>query len=87
MDDDKTDIVQIMQRIVLDEFAPKTVVVDETGQRLLVCGNGKVSFNRRRSLSKQHSQDGTSRFADRTARALAEAKAKRRRVTHEKRLG
>ncbi|MCA9160683.1 MAG: hypothetical protein KDA72_20270, partial [Planctomycetales bacterium] len=40
LDDDKTDIVQIMQRIVLDEFAPKTVVVDEAGQ--IVCSSAET---------------------------------------------
>jgi PAS domain S-box-containing protein len=84
LDDDKTDIVQIMQRIVLDEFAPKTVVVDETGQ--IVCSSAETE--KYLSIGEGAYQNNILKMARRGLRiglraALAEAKAKRRRVTHE----
>jgi two-component system CheB/CheR fusion protein len=84
LDDDKTDVVQIMQRIILDEFAPKSVVVDEEGQ--LICSSGET--NKYLSTGERAYDNNIVKMAQRGLRiglraALVEAKEKRRRVTHE----
>ncbi|MGB7324757.1 MAG: PAS domain S-box protein [Rubripirellula sp.] len=84
LDDDKTDVVQIMQRIILDEFAPKSVVVDENGQ--VICSSGET--NKYLSTGEGAYQNNIVKMARRGLRiglraALLEAKSKRRRVTHE----
>ncbi len=84
LDDDKTDILQVMQRIVLDEFAPKSVVIDEDGQ--VICSSGET--NKYLSTGEGAFQNNIIKMARRGLRiglraAIAEAKAKRRRVTHE----
>lgn len=84
IDDDKTDIVQVMQRIILDEFAPKSVVVDEDGQ--VICTSGET--NQYLSTGEGAFRNNIVKMARRELRiglraAMAEAKAKRRRVTHE----
>ncbi len=84
MDDDKSDILQIMQRIILDEFAPKSVVVDEDGQ--VVCASAET--NKYLSIGEGGFQNNILKMARRGLRiglraAFAESKAKRRRVVHE----
>ncbi len=84
VDDDKHDVVQIMQRIVLDEFAPKSVVVDESGQ--VVCASGET--NKYLSIGEGAYQNNLLKMARRGLRiglraTLSEAKAKRRRIIHE----
>ncbi|MGB7347222.1 MAG: PAS domain S-box protein [Pirellulaceae bacterium] len=84
LDDDKTDVVQVMQRIILDEFAPKSVVVDEEGQ--VICSSGET--NKYLSTGEGAYQNNIVKMARRGLRiglraALLEAKTKRRRVTHE----
>ncbi|KAA1261452.1 Autoinducer 2 sensor kinase/phosphatase LuxQ [Rubripirellula obstinata] len=84
MDDDKTDAVQIMQRIILDEFAPKAVVVDEDGQ--VICSSGEM--HKYLSTGEGAFQNNLVKMARRGMRiglraTFSEAKAKRRRITHE----
>ncbi|TWT98868.1 PAS domain-containing protein [Neorhodopirellula pilleata] len=84
LDDDKTDIVQIMQRIILDEFAPKSIVIDEDGQ--VICTSGET--NKYLSTGEGAFRNNVVKMARRELRiglraAFAEAKSKRRRVTHE----
>jgi len=78
------DLLQIMQRIVLDEFAPKSVVVDDEGQILcasadmqkyLTVGTGAFENN----VIKM-ARDGL-RIGLRAS--LQEAKTKRRRIVHD----
>ncbi|TWT54884.1 Autoinducer 2 sensor kinase/phosphatase LuxQ [Rubripirellula amarantea] len=84
LDDDKTDAVQIMQRIILDEFAPKSVVVDEDGH--VICSSGEM--NKYLSTGEGAFSNRIVKMARRGLRiglraALLEAKAKRRRIVHE----
>lgn len=84
MDDDKTDVVQIMQRIILDEFAPKSVVVDEYGK--IICSSADTQ--KYLSIGEGTYQNNILKMAHPGLRiglraTLAEAKAKRRRITHE----
>tara|TARA_R110002072_G_scaffold13163_2_gene55593 strand:- start:3446 stop:9706 length:6261 start_codon:yes stop_codon:yes gene_type:complete len=84
IDDDKTDVVQIMQRIVLDEFAPKSVVVDEDGQ--VICSSAET--NKYLSIGEGAYQNNILKMARRGLRiglraTLSEAKSKRRRIIHE----
>jgi len=83
-DEDKTDIVQIMQRIVLDEFSPKSVVIDEAGR--VICTSGDAG--KYLSTGEGVYQNNIIKLAKKGLRiglraAMTEAKAKRRRVTHE----
>lgn len=84
IDDDKSDIVQIMQRIVLDEFAPKSVVIDEDGQ--LICSSADTG--KYLTVGDGAFQNNILKMARRGLRiglraTLAEAKSKRRRIVHE----
>lgn len=84
VDNDKTDIVQVMQRIILDEFAPKSVVIDEEGQ--VICTSGET--NKYLSTGEGAFRNNIIKMARRDVRiglraAFAEAKSKRRRFTHE----
>lgn len=84
IDNDKTDAVQIMQRIILDEFAPKSVVVDEHGK--IICSSADTT--KYLSIGEGAYQNNILKMAHRGIRvglraALAAAKAKRRRITHE----
>lgn len=82
--DNKDDIVQVMQRIVLDEFAPKVVVIDEEGQ--VLCSSAETQ--KYLSIGEGTYQNNILKMARRGLRlglrsAITQAKAKRRRVTHE----
>ncbi len=84
LDEDRTDLVQVMQRIVLDEFAPKSVVIDEDGQ--VLCSSGET--NKYLSTGEGTFHNNIVKMARRGLRiglraAMSEAKAKRRRVVHE----
>lgn len=84
IDDDKSDVVQIMQRIILDEFAPKSVVIDVDGQ--VICSSAET--NKYLSIGNGASQNNILKMARRGLRiglrvTLGEAKAKRRRIVHE----
>ena len=84
IEDHKTDIVQVMQRIVLDEFAPKVVVIDEEGQ--IICSSAET--NKYLTIGEGTYQNNILKMARRGLRlglraAISQAKAKRRRVTHE----
>lgn len=84
LDDDKTDVVQIMQRIILDEFSPKSVVVDEDGK--IICSSSDT--RKYLSIGEGTYQNNILKMAHPGLRiglraATAEAKAKRRQITHE----
>lgn len=84
IDDDNSDVVQIMQRIILDEFAPKSVVVDEDGQ--VICSSAET--NKYLSIGDGKFQNNILKMARRGLRiglrvTLGEAKSKRRRIVHE----
>ncbi len=84
IDDDKSDVVQIMQRIILDEFAPKSVVIDEEGQ--VICSSAET--NKYLSIGDGAFQNNILKMAQRGLRiglraTLGEAKTKRRRIVHE----
>jgi two-component system CheB/CheR fusion protein len=75
---------QVMQRIVLDEFAPKAVVVDEEGQ--VVCASGNLE--KYLTLSAGTFQNNVTRLVRDglsvgLRAALAEAARVRRRVDHD----
>ena len=83
-DDDRTGVRQMMHRVLLDEFAPKSVLVDEDGQ--VICSSAETSEYLCRGEGTSHND--VFKMARRGLRtglraALAEAKMKRRRVTHE----
>ncbi|TWU46839.1 chemotaxis protein CheB [Rubripirellula reticaptiva] len=84
IDNDMTDVVQVMQRIILDEFAPKSAVVDDDGK--VICLSGET--DRYLSTGEGAYENSIVKMARRGLRiglraALLEAKTKRRRVTHE----
>lgn len=84
IDDEQSDVVQIMQRIILDEFAPKCVVIDEDGQ--VICSSAET--NKFLTIGEGAYQNNILKMARRGLRiglraTLAEAKSKCRRVVHE----
>jgi two-component system CheB/CheR fusion protein len=81
---DGTDIYLVMQRITLDEFAPKTVVVNEQGQ--IVCASGNLEKYVTVSAGEFH--NSVTRMARDGLKvglrsALAEAIKTRRKVVHD----
>jgi PAS domain S-box-containing protein len=83
-DESVSDVMQLMQRIVLDEFAPKAVIVDEEGR--VVCSS--ADMHRYLTLTSGGFQNHIVRLAREGLRvglrgALSEAIAKRRRVVRE----
>lgn len=83
-DEDHSDVVQIMQRIILDEFAPKCVVVDENG-KILCSSAGTEKYL---SIGEGTYENNVLKMAHQGLRiglraALSEAREKRRRITHE----
>ncbi|MEZ6132961.1 MAG: PAS domain S-box protein [Planctomycetaceae bacterium] len=83
-DDDKSDVVQIMQRIILDEFSPRSVVIDENGQ--VICSSADT--HKYLSIGEGPYQNNILRMARQGLRiglraTLSEARARRRRVVHE----
>lgn len=84
LDNDTTDVVQIMQRIILDEFAPKCVVVDDAGK--ILCSSADT--HKYISIGEGAYENNILKMTHRGLRiglraAFFEAKEKRRRVTHE----
>ncbi len=80
----EADTYLVMQRITLDEFAPKAVVVNEEGQ--IVCASGNLE--KYISLGAGAFQNSLTRLANKGLRAgvraaLAEAREVRRRVTRD----
>ena len=56
---DASDLTEIRQRIVLNEFAPKSCVIDEFGQVLNAAPDMKKYLSLGgRGLSQRHRQDG-----------------------------
>lgn len=83
--DARVDLQQVMQRIVLDEFAPKSVVVDEEGQ--ILCASGDMQpFLSVTSGTFQNHVVKLCRSGLRVGvrAALQEARASRRRVVNDK---
>ena len=81
---DRTELVQIMQRIVLDEFSPKCVVVDENAK--ILCSSADTQ--KYLSIGEGSYENNILKMANEGLRiglrtTLAEAKLKRRRITHE----
>ncbi|MCM2369668.1 PAS domain-containing protein [Aporhodopirellula aestuarii] len=82
--DRDTDLTEIRQRITLDEFAPKSVVINESGQIL----NASANMERYLTVSGGDYQNNIVKMTARGLRiglraAIAEAKRTRRRVEHE----
>lgn len=82
--DNPEDLLQVMQRIVLDEFAPKSVVVDEDGQ--VLCAS--ADMQKYLSVTGGAFQNNVIKMAQPGLRiglrsALSEAKSKLRRVDHD----
>lgn len=82
--DESTDLTEIRQKITLDEFAPKSVVIDESGQIL----NASADMQRYLTVSGGDYQNNIVKMAARGLRiglraAINEAKKTRRRVEHE----
>ncbi|MFO1241759.1 MAG: CheR family methyltransferase [Rickettsiales bacterium] len=80
----ETDTYLLMQRIVLDEFAPKSVVVDQDGQ--IICASGNLEKYLTVSTGAFH--NSVTRLAREGLRVgiratLAEAIEKRRQITHD----
>lgn len=80
----ETDTYLLMQRIVLDEFAPKSVVVDQDGQ--IICASGNLEKYLTVSTGAFH--NSITRLAREGLRVgiratLSEAVEKRRMVVHE----
>ncbi|WP_145348518.1 PAS domain-containing protein [Rosistilla ulvae] len=80
----EVDLTQLMQKIALDEFTPKTAVIDAAGQLLTSSPN----INKYLNLSGGPVQTNIIKLVDRGLRiglraAIAEAKQLRRRVEHE----
>ncbi|WP_197454706.1 PAS domain S-box protein [Stieleria varia] len=83
-DDETEDLMQIMQRIVLDEFAPKSVIVDEDGK--ILCAS--ADMHKYLTVGTGSFQNNVIKMARNGLRVglratLQEAKAKRRRVVHD----
>ncbi|MEZ6090942.1 MAG: PAS domain S-box protein [Pirellulaceae bacterium] len=82
-DDTDADLTQIMQRIALDEFTPKTAVIDESGQILTSASDmGKYL-----TISGGPFHNNIIKMAHPSLRiglrtAISEAKKKRRKVEH-----
>jgi len=81
--DDRQDVVEIMQRIVLDEFAPKSAVVDEDGK--IICTAAEMQ--KYIGTGEGVYQNNIFKLARRGLRiglraAFGEAKEYARRVTH-----
>lgn len=80
----ETDTYLLMQRIVLDEFAPKSVVVDQDGQ--IICASGNLEKYMTVSTGAFHNSiTGLAREGLRVGirAALSEAIEKRRLVVHD----
>nr|WP_246151947.1 CheR family methyltransferase [Rubripirellula reticaptiva] len=82
--DSGTDLTEIRQRILLDEFAPKCVVIDENGQIL----NASAGMQKYLTIGGGNFQNNIVKMAARGLRlglraAIAEAKKIRRRVDHD----
>ncbi|MCA9223795.1 MAG: PAS domain-containing protein, partial [Planctomycetales bacterium] len=78
------ELSEIRQRIILDEFAPKAVIIDETGQVL----NASDNLQKYLRLGEGDFQNNILKMADRGLRmglraAISEAIKTRRRVQHE----
>ncbi|KAA5541356.1 PAS domain-containing protein [Roseiconus nitratireducens] len=83
-DTDATDLTEIRQKIVLDEFAPKSVVVDESGQVL----NASANMQKYLTVSAGPYENNITRMASEGLRiglraAILDAKRKLRRVQHD----
>ncbi|WP_299467694.1 PAS domain S-box protein [uncultured Gimesia sp.] len=82
--DTEVDLTNIRQRILLDEFSPKSCVIDESGQIL----NAAANMQKYLTLSDGDFQNNIIKIAARGLRlglrtAIAEAKKTRRKVQHE----
>ncbi|MDZ4850242.1 MAG: PAS domain S-box protein [Pirellulaceae bacterium] len=82
--DTNVDLTAMRQRIVLDEFAPRTCVIDETGRVL----NASANIQKYLSLHDGDFQSNVIKMAARGLRmglraAIAEAKKTRRKVQHD----
>ncbi|MFG0286702.1 MAG: chemotaxis protein CheB, partial [Rhodopirellula sp. JB044] len=78
------DLTEIRQKITLDEFAPRSVVIDESGQVL----NASADMQKYLTVSGGDYQNNIVKMSARGLRvglraAIAEAKKKRRRVEHD----
>ncbi len=78
------DLMQVMQRIVLDEFAPKSVIVEEDGK--ILCAS--ADMHKYLTVGTGSFQNNVINMARNGLRiglraTLQEAKAKRRRIVHD----
>ncbi|MEZ6137592.1 MAG: PAS domain S-box protein [Pirellulaceae bacterium] len=78
------DLLQVMQRIVLDEFAPKSVIVEEDGK--ILCAS--ADMHKYLTVRTGNFQNNIIKMARSGLRVglratLQEAKAKRRRIVHD----
>jgi PAS domain S-box-containing protein len=82
--DSKVDLLHVMQRIVLDEFAPKSVVVEEDGK--ILCASSDM--HKYLTVGTGSFQNNVIKMARSGLRiglraTLQEAKLKRRRIVHD----